>query len=119
MAGRDAGREAPAPPGQSLIPRLAMTTQSPSTELFAPASAQPHQSESEADSALFVIWGNGRHAADRILADLRDRFTLLNLYEVSWSSGRVMENYRRFYSDLPVRGVYHSHAKGRAPFSTR
>jgi SAM-dependent methyltransferase len=93
-----------------------MTTQSPSTELFAPASAQPQQSESETDSALFVIWGNGRHAADRILADLQDRFTLLKLYEVSWSSGRVMENYRRFYSDLPVRGVYHSHAKGRAPF---
>jgi hypothetical protein len=68
------------------------------------------------DAALFVIWGNGRHAGDRILADLEDRFEVLGLSEVSWSTARVMENFRRFYSDLPVRGVYHTHAKGRGPF---
>ncbi|MDX1645743.1 MAG: class I SAM-dependent methyltransferase [Longimicrobiales bacterium] len=74
------------------------------------------EAEAIARIALFVIWAEGRHAEDRILADLEGRFTLIHLHEITWSPRRIMENYRRFYSDLPVRGVYHTHAKGRGAF---
>jgi len=68
------------------------------------------------DSSLFVLWSNGRHVEDRILADLERRFELVGLYEVVWSAEHAVQNFRRFYSDLPVRGVYHALAKGRRPF---
>ncbi|MGD2045227.1 MAG: methyltransferase domain-containing protein [Gemmatimonadota bacterium] len=67
-------------------------------------------------SSLFVIWSNGRHVEDRIVADLERRFELVRLYEVAWTPEHAIQNFRRFYADLPVRGVYHALAKGRGPF---
>jgi hypothetical protein len=65
---------------------------------------------------LFVLWSNGRHAEDRIVADLHERFDVHRVHEITWTPGRVADNFRRFYGDLPVRGVYHRLAKGRGPF---
>lgn len=67
-------------------------------------------------SGLFVIWSRGRHAEGRIISDLEQRFELLRLYEVAWTPRRVTRNFRRFYADLPVRGVYHALSKGQDPF---
>ena len=62
-----------------------MTQRPSSTALAGPHSAP---ASPVVDVALFVIWGNGRHAGDRILADLGNRFELLELYEVSKPRGR-------------------------------
>jgi len=67
-------------------------------------------------SSLFVIWANGRHREQEILQDLRDRFEVLKVVEVSWSPDRVAENYQRFYADIDVRGIYHRFSKGTGPF---
>lgn len=99
-----------------MAERVGLTTRRPPVARGSQELAPERGPANGADFALFVIWSKGRHAEARVLADLEERFTLLKLYEVAWSPGRVMENYRRFYSDLPVRGVYHSHGKGLGPF---
>ena len=65
-----------------------MTPQSSSVVLGRPTAPT---AAGALDAALFVIWGNGRHAGDRILADLEGRFEVVGLSDVSWSRGRVME----------------------------
>jgi hypothetical protein len=65
---------------------------------------------------LFVIWEKGRGAEDRILADLAKRFDVLHVYDVHWSRSLVTQNYRRFYSDVDVRGIAHLDKKGAGPF---
>jgi hypothetical protein len=65
---------------------------------------------------LFVIWEKARGAEDRILADLAKRFDVLHVYDVHWSRSLVSQNYRRFYSDVEVRGLAHQHEKGAGPF---
>ena len=79
-------------------------------------SDQKEGAASAAALSLFVIWSNGRHMEGRIVADLERRFELVRLYEVVWSPDHAMQNFRRFYGDLGVRGLYHALAKGRGPF---
>ncbi len=66
---------------------------------------------------LFVIWPTAREHEDRILDDLDAHFRVLRVVEIEWTPSLVMENYRRFYSDLPLRGVYHQFNKGAGPFT--
>lgn len=93
-----------------------MTPSTPSVVTPDTASPLEEGAEAGAESSLFVIWSNGRHMEDRIVADLERRFELVRLYEVVWTAGHAIQNFRRFYADLPVRGVYHALAKGRGPF---
>ncbi|MHC4958491.1 MAG: hypothetical protein ACYTGN_08950 [Planctomycetota bacterium] len=65
---------------------------------------------------LFVLWANGRHCESRIVADLRERFEVRQVVEITWTPGRVADNFQRFYGDIAVRGVYHTLAKGAGPF---
>jgi hypothetical protein len=66
---------------------------------------------------LFIVWSTGAPYLDRIIEDLRSTFELLRIDSVHWSPELVMENYRRFYCDIPVRGVYHQLNKGKEPFT--
>jgi len=77
---------------------------------------QPEVERAARQLGVFVIWEKGRRAADRILADLGDRFDVLHVYDVHWSPSLVTQNYRRFYSDVDVRGIAHLHEKGAGPF---
>lgn len=67
-------------------------------------------------SVLFVIWSNGRHRQEEILRDLGERFQISGVYEVAWSRQYAIRNFQRFYSDIDVRGIYHSINKGTGPF---
>lgn len=62
--------------------------------------------------SLFVLWSAARHEEQRIVADLDEHFTIVAMFDVHWTPGRVRRNYERFYPDLDVRGVYHVHNKG-------
>ncbi|HEX6811542.1 MAG TPA: hypothetical protein VF384_07960 [Planctomycetota bacterium] len=74
------------------------------------------QGDPRAQAGLFVIWHNSRREEKRILADLNRLFEVHSVQEVHWSPELVEQNYERFYSDLPVRGVYHVFNKGAGPF---
>src|SRR5215213_8160135 len=65
---------------------------------------------------VFVIWEKARGASDRILAHVADRFDVLHVYDVHWSRSLVTQNFRRFYSDVDVRGIAHLDVKGAGPF---
>src|SRR4051794_15796751 len=78
------------------------------------AQAAPEQPPSQL--GVFVLWDKAREAEERILADLADRFDVLHVYDVHWSPSLVTQNYRRFYSDVDVRGIAHLHEKGAGPF---
>jgi hypothetical protein len=80
------------------------------------AVAHPEVEQAARQLGLFVIWEKGRGAADRILADLADRFDVLHVYDVHWSRSLVTQNYRRFYNDVDVRGIFHLEKKGAGPF---
>lgn len=83
------------------------------------AHGEPAGPGSEGDApqvGLFVLWGNGRAAADRIVTDLADRFEVLHVYEVHWGRALVIRNFRRFYNDIDVRGIGHLYKKGGGPF---
>ena len=54
---------------------------------------------------LFVLWANGRHCESRIVADLRERFEVRQVVEITWTPGRVADNFQRFYGDIAVRGL--------------
>jgi len=68
------------------------------------------------DLGLFIIWKNARHAQDRILTDLAQRFELLRVYEMHWSPALMLQNFQRFYADMDLRGIYHALRKGAGPF---
>lgn len=80
------------------------------------AVAQPQVERAARQLGLFVIWEKARGAEDRILADLAYRFDVLHVYDVHWSQSLVTQNYRRFYSDVEVRGIAHLDKKGAGPF---
>jgi hypothetical protein len=56
------------------------------------------------DVHVFILWSAAAPQADRIVADLRRKFELLDAYRITWAPDRFAENVRRFYgADLPER----------------
>lgn len=52
---------------------------------------------------LLVVWEHGRHVADRIVADVQRRFTVLAGYEITWSQREEPRHFSRLYGQsLPV-----------------
>ncbi len=84
-----------------------------------PAPTAPAASPARADPAtglgLFVLWPRARPWQARVLADLARDFTVVDLTEVHWRPEETARNYRRFYSDIPIRGAAHQHNKGTGP----
>jgi len=66
--------------------------------------------------ALVVLWEHARHAEDRILADLTERFDVLATTEVAWSPDRFGENLTRFYGTLLPPGSDKETHCGSGPF---
>jgi hypothetical protein len=93
-----------------------MTSQPPGLVIGEAGFSPEHGEASTSESALFIIWSTGRHVQRRIILDLERRFQVLRLQEIAWTPDDVMQNFRRFYADLPIRGVYHALSKGRGPF---
>jgi hypothetical protein len=85
--------------------------------MTAPGQAADREGEGGVPQVgLFVIWGHARAAEDRIVTDLADRFEVLHVYDVHWSRSLLMRNFRRFYSDIDVRGIAHLYKKGAGAF---
>jgi len=80
------------------------------------AVAQPDVEPAASQLGVFVMWEKARGSENRIMADLADRFDVLHVYDVHWSRSLVTQNYRRFYSDVDVRGIAHLDKKGAGPF---
>jgi predicted Ser/Thr protein kinase len=46
---------------------------------------------------LFIIWNKGRYKQNEILNDIQSNLTIIETVEVNWSTGKVGNNYSRFY----------------------
>ncbi len=46
---------------------------------------------------LVIIWENGRHKEDEIVSALNRELTILKKFDIGWSAGKVLTNFRRFY----------------------
>lgn len=66
--------------------------------------------------ALFVLWEHARHAEQRIIADLSERFEILAATEVTWGSDRFGTNLTRFYGTLLPPGSDKETHCGNGPF---
>jgi len=49
------------------------------------------------DFNLFILWANGRHKEQDILADIRQHFDVLQLFDITWSLSEFNRNLSRFY----------------------
>ena len=49
------------------------------------------------DFNLFILWANGRHKENDILADIRQQFDILQIFEITWSTNEFNRNLSRFY----------------------
>lgn len=64
----------------------------------------------ESELHLFIIWEKARYKEKEILKDLKESFTLLNVYEITWSNEKFSENLSRFYgAKLPKGSLKEKH----------
>lgn len=49
------------------------------------------------DFNLFILWANGRHKENDILADIKQQFDILQIFEITWSTNEFNRNLSRFY----------------------
>lgn len=69
-----------------------------------------------AEVHCFIVWSTARHALPRILDDACERFTLLDLVEVTWTPERFSQNLTRFYGDALPPGSDKEQHGGTDPF---
>lgn len=53
---------------------------------------------------LFIIWQNGRYSQERILEDIRQRFSIYRIFDIQWSHEIVSNNFTRFYGTHLPKG---------------
>ena len=53
---------------------------------------------------LFIIWQNGRFMEKQIIADLRKKFEIFRIFEVSWKEENFALNLARFYGKKLPKG---------------
>ena len=68
------------------------------------------------ETHLFIIWENARSREADILNDIREKFSILRVYEITWSKDKFSENLSRFYgTNLPPNSNKEHHC-GTGPF---
>jgi len=56
----------------------------------------------EGELNLFIIWENARKNTDELLENIRKKFEIREVYEITWNSKYFVKNLRRFYgANLP------------------
>ena len=50
------------------------------------------------ETHLFIIWKNAENVRDKIVEDISKKFTILKMYNISWESDKVIDNFISFYS---------------------
>lgn len=59
---------------------------------------------------LFIIWENAREKENEILEDIKSNFTILGLYNITWSREKFSQNLSRFYgTNLPKNSGKEQH----------
>lgn len=51
------------------------------------------------ETQLFILWEKARYQQEKILADMRERFSIVKQYEITWTPELVSSNYTRFYGE--------------------
>ena len=46
---------------------------------------------------IFIIWEKSRNYSEKILKDLSQKFTIRDIYEISWNKNNFLKNLKRFY----------------------
>ena len=65
---------------------------------------------------LFILWEKARSHEKEILEDIKANFSVLRIYEVTWSNSKFPENLSRFYgTSLPPNSRKEQHC-GTGPF---
>lgn len=49
------------------------------------------------DINLFILWAKGRPWENQVLANIKQRFNIIQTYEITWSENLFMQNLARFY----------------------
>ena len=49
-----------------------------------------------AETHLFILWEKSLYKKDEILKDIKDKFKIINIYEIEWSKDKFLENMLRF-----------------------
>jgi hypothetical protein len=69
-----------------------------------------------AELYLFILWENARYQEKKIINDIREHFSIVKLYEITWTPTMVSRNLTRFYGvDLPSSS-YKEKECGTGPF---
>lgn len=53
---------------------------------------------------LFILWQNALNKKDEILKDIRENFTILNVYKITWDKQEFANNLSRFYGTRLPKG---------------
>ncbi|MCI8273617.1 MAG: hypothetical protein HFJ55_06010 [Clostridia bacterium] len=54
------------------------------------------------ETHLFILWENAIYKKQEILAEIKEKFDIINVYEIEWSQEKFIENIIRFYgTNLP------------------
>ncbi len=72
--------------------------------------------ETNSEIHLFIVWEKARNRQSEILGDIKKKFQVLDILEVSWSKRNFASNLTRFYGlKLPSRSSKERHC-GTGPF---
>ena len=59
---------------------------------------------------LFIIWENARNKQEEIVNDIKEKFEIINIYDMNWSKNKFSNNLSRFYgTNLPDGSAKEQH----------
>lgn len=62
------------------------------------------------DYGLFIIWSNARSKENEIVDDIKSRFDILNIFDITWDKSLFSNNLTRFYGEnLPRNSSKEKH----------
>ena len=70
----------------------------------------------EKEFHLFIIWNNAYSHKDEILKDIKENFTIRNIFEIKWSEEFFNSNLTRFYGTSLPKGCDKEKHIGRDKF---
>lgn len=65
---------------------------------------------------IFILWKNALYKKEDILNDIKGKFDILDIYNVSWSDDKYSENLSRFYGTKLPNGSHKEKHCGRGDF---
>ena len=66
---------------------------------------------------LFIIWSKAHYERKNILSDINSKFTILDLYNISWDKNKFSENLSRLYGESLPKNSNKEHHCGNDTFT--